>query len=169
MHPLYLSKKTKLQQRNIFRLNSKKYFVSWKYKLLLIQIKSQLSFVLEEKCSNWLNNVSFMKPRMRLTWLCLLLVGVALAQDPAEPATTPATTSAAPTTTAAGPTTPKPAEVKPAEPAEETRSAQGAAQGAGSQSGAAAQNGDVQAAGGNETEECEEAWEYLEFLKTNIK
>ena len=110
---------------------------------------------------------------MRLTWLCLLLVGVALAQEPAEPATTPATTSAAPTTTTAGATTTKAAAggqdaVKPAEPGEEDRSAKPAAQGAGPQAGAA-QNADVRAAGGNETEECEEAWEYLEFLKTNIK
>ena len=117
---------------------------------------------------------------MRLTWLCLLLVGVALAQEPAEPATTPATTSAAPTTTAAGATTTAAGatttragaggqdEVKPAEPGEEDRSAKPAAQGAGPKPDAA-QNADVRAAGGNETEECEEAWEYLEFLKTNIK
>ena len=110
---------------------------------------------------------------MRLTWLCLLLVGVALAQEPAEPATTPATTSAAPTTTAAGATTTRAGaggqdEVKPAEPGEEDRSAKPAAQGAGPKPDAA-QNADVRAAGGNETEECEEAWEYLEFLKTNIK
>jgi hypothetical protein len=105
---------------------------------------------------------------MRLTWLCLLLVGVALAQEPAEPATTPATTSAAPTTTAAGVTTTSAAAIGQAEPGEENRSANPAAQGAAPQPGAA-QNADVRAAGGNETEECEEAWEYLEFLKTNIK
>ena len=92
---------------------------------------------------------------MRIALIFLLLAGVALAQDTTEAsgagATTPATTSAAP----------------PAKPAGGEADAKPAAQGEGAGD---AVNADVRAAGGNETEpECEEAWEYLEFLKTNIK
>lgn len=68
--------------------------------------------------------------------ICLLLVGVALAQDTTEPATTAAGAA-------------KPAEGEDAKPA-----AQGV-------------NADARAAG--DGEDCEEAWEYLEFLKTNVK
>jgi hypothetical protein len=98
---------------------------------------------------------------MRLLCLCLALVALALAQDTTDSpvgATTPVTTS---------PATPK-------GPAESARSAQGAPAPGGGALGAGdedvvEQTAESRAAGGNQTEECEEAWEYLEFLKTNIK
>jgi hypothetical protein len=109
---------------------------------------------------------------MRIALIFLLLAGVALAQDTTEAtgATTPSTTSAAPPTPkpAGGEAAAKPAEPEggAAKPAGGEGDAKPAAQGEGAD---ATVNADVRAAAGGEPEECEEAWEYLEFLKTNIK
>ena len=76
--------------------------------------------------------------------MSLLLAGVVFAQDVTEPTTT----SAAPPGGAA----------KPGQGADDKSAAQGA------------DNADPRADDGEDAaEECEEAWEYLEFLKTNIK
>ena len=81
---------------------------------------------------------------MRIVWMSLLLAGVVFAQDVTEPTTT----SAAPPGGAA----------KPGQGADDKSAAQGA------------DNADPRADDGEDAaEECEEAWEYLEFLKTNIK
>jgi hypothetical protein len=109
---------------------------------------------------------------MRIALIFLLLAGVALAQDTTEAtgATTPSTTSAAPPTPkpAGGEAAAKPGEPEggAAKPAGGEGDAKPAAQGEGAD---ATVNADVRAAAGGEPEECEEAWEYLEFLKTNIK